>query len=57
MPEAEVWVQFLEYKYTVNRAIHRGAARLLLFSLRVPTRGATFITLQNERFLRYDAVH
>ena len=53
MPEAESGAVF-EYKYTVNRGYIEELPDFY-FSHRVPTREA-FITLQNERFLRYDAV-
>jgi len=53
MPEAEPGAVF-EYKYTVNRRYIEELPDFY-FSHRVPTREA-FITLQNERFLRYDAV-
>jgi len=53
MPEAEQGV-VLEYKYTVYRRYIEELPDFYL-SQRVPTREA-FITLQNERFIRYDAV-
>ncbi len=53
MPETEQGA-VLEYKYTVNRRYIEELPDFYL-SHRVPTREA-FVTLQNERFLRYDAV-
>ena len=53
MPEAEQGA-VLEYKYTINRRYIEELPDFY-FSQQVPTREA-FITLQNERFLRYDAV-
>lgn len=53
MPQIEAGA-VLEYKYTVNRGYIEELPDFYL-SHRVPTREA-FITLQNERFLRYDAV-
>jgi len=53
MPDAEGEAIF-EYKYTVNRRYIEELPDFYL-SHRVPTREA-FITLQNERFLRYDTI-
>jgi len=53
MPATEGGV-VLEYKYTVNRRYIEELPDFY-FSHRVPTREA-YITLQNERFLRYDVV-
>jgi len=53
MPETEEGV-VLEYKYTINRRYIEELPDFYL-SHRVPTREAS-ITLQNERFLRYDVV-
>lgn len=53
MPDAEEGAIF-EYKYTVNRRYIEELPDFYL-SHRVPTREA-FITLQNERFLRYDTI-
>jgi len=53
MPEAEQGA-VLEYKYTINRRYIEELPDFY-FSHRVPTQEA-FITLQNERFLRYNAV-